>query len=295
MNFVKIFKKVIVVIERSKMKIEPGTPLVKIDKINKKAISVRDKYVKRVEQGKAELVEFQTLKHKFPFYGHIECNANKISFLMYSANDDVVAWRYFWQGSYEEPVTRNWIKHSKRADIILDVGAYSGCMSIIAAINNPLCTIYALEAVPRTAERLAINTKLNKVLKQIKILPYAASDKSGEVDFYSSRDSDFLDTGGSIYRKPKWDKIYKQKISTIILDSLIDKFENRKVSCIKIDVEGHEVNVLNGMKQIVEKYRPAIFIEISENTRNDVIRYFNDHKYEGEQLLGLNWLYTPIP
>ncbi len=48
------------------------------------------------------------------------------------------------------------------------------------------------------------------------------------------------------------------------LDSIVSK-ENRKISFIKCDIEGHELHCLLGASGVIKKSRPAWFIEIKEN------------------------------
>ena len=50
-------------------------------------------------------------------------------------------------------------------------------------------------------------------------------------------------------------------IPVVPLDSLIDNFDKR-VSVMKIDVEGFEYNVLFGACKFIEKHKPIIIIEI---------------------------------
>ena len=49
-------------------------------------------------------------------------------------------------------------------------------------------------------------------------------------------------------------------IPSLPLDFIIDSFEN--VSVIKIDVEGFEIQVLKGAEKFLNKFKPAIAIEI---------------------------------
>ena len=53
----------------------------------------------------------------------------------------------------------------------------------------------------------------------------------------------------------------ENKISLISLDSFLEF----KPDLIKIDVEGYEVEVINGGKETLTKYKPKLFIEIDDN------------------------------
>ena len=58
-----------------------------------------------------------------------------------------------------------------------------------------------------------------------------------------------------------------------------------KVDFIKIDVEGHELSVLEGCKNLIERYRPVFLVEIEErhksNNIDKVNQYFKKFMYQG--------------
>ena len=70
-------------------------------------------------------------------------------------------------------------------------------------------------------------------------------------------------------------KVEKKKLDDILLD--------KKIGFIKIDVEGHEKEVIEGAKNIIKKNRPVLLVEIEErhskNTVNDTINYINKFGY----------------
>ena len=77
------------------------------------------------------------------------------------------------------------------------------------------------------------------------------------------------------------------------LDNLIKK-EN--IGFIKIDVEGHEKNVLIGAEQIIKKCKPNLLIEIEERHTNDkvqnTINFINDFGYNSFFSDGKNLIET---
>lgn len=68
-----------------------------------------------------------------------------------------------------------------------------------------------------------------------------------------------------------------------------DTLDLGQVGFIKIDVEGHELEVLIGAQEILEHYRPSLLIEIEERHRsgsvNAVTDYLEDFGYSGFFLL----------
>lgn len=79
---------------------------------------------------------------------------------MFHMNDDVLIWEYFWLGEYEQKLTAEFFTLLESTDRFLDVGAYTGWHSLIAAKKDK--TIHAFEMIPRTVELLKININLNK-------------------------------------------------------------------------------------------------------------------------------------
>ena len=66
-------------------------------------------------------------------------------------------------------------------------------------------------------------------------------------------------------------------ISLMPLDLFYNVFE-KKISVIKIDVEGMEYKVLLGAKNLIKKHKPAIVVEIfDENIEkiNDLMKSYN--------------------
>ena len=71
------------------------------------------------------------------------------------------------------------------------------------------------------------------------------------------------------------------KVKTAKLDDILI---DHKIGFIKIDVEGHEKNVLNGSKNLIKKYKPNLLIEIEERHSKekveDTISFINNLGYK---------------
>jgi hypothetical protein len=64
------------------------------------------------------------------------------------------------------------------------------------------------------------------------------------------------------------------------IDNIKYNFKN-KISVIKIDVEGFEVNVLNGAKNLILEHKPVVIVEIYEKLNfSTVLQFFEDIKYK---------------
>lgn len=78
-----------------------------------------------------------------------------------------------------------------------------------------------------------------------------------------------------------------ESIQLLVLDDLINNNRVEIPNIIKIDVEGAELNVLLGAKEIISKYRPTVIFEYSEETSRDA-GYSKDILLKSLQLVNYN-------
>ena len=92
----------------------------------------------------------------------------------------------------------------------------------------------------------------------------AISDKIDDEMVFEIVEKNF---GANFLKKiNKFSNDTKNLVKTTTIDNLceINKLEN--VSFIKIDVEGMEIEVLNGAKNLINKNRSSIFVEVNEKS-----------------------------
>jgi FkbM family methyltransferase len=157
---------------------------------------------------------------------------------------------------------------SKEKDV-LDVGAAVGMYSHFWA---PLCRhLYAFEAVPPVFGQLL---KVEERHNNMTAINKAVGAFNGEADFYV----DDKRLSNSSFR----DLVGGQKI--VVPVTQLDSCKFDKVGFIKIDVEGHELDVLNGAIDIVVEQRPTVMCEIYPKFNNgpvlDTFQYFFELGYK---------------
>ena len=137
---------------------------------------------------------------------------------------------------------------------ILDIGANIGNHSLFFAKFLNCEMVYSFEPFPRNVSVLKQN--LLNFTQKSKIYEIALSDKEGTMPLYNSQAGNFggfslhnYSNGASFMVNPS--------INVITLDSL----NLNNISMIKIDVENHENEVLEGAKQTILRNKPIIFIE----------------------------------
>lgn len=130
-------------------------------------------------------------------------------------------------------------------DILVDVGSnYGDYTDFFKSKLNGTGTIYSIELHPETYNELKSKFENDQ---NIKTFNYAVCDIDSEIEYFKGKDAWTNNIIGHDMSFTKNESL--GKIQGITLDSLL-KNEN-KIKLIKIDVEGAEKLVLNGMKKII--------------------------------------------
>ncbi len=137
----------------------------------------------------------------------------------------------------------------------LDIGANIGNHSIFFA--KKFKNIYAFEPSPVTYEVLKINCKHAAEHKNVVPLNFGLSDIEGSLPFHINPSN--IGGAGIIDANNKSIKDSIQ-INVKTLDQL-NELKDASIALIKIDVEGHELNVLKGAKNTILTHVPAILFE----------------------------------
>lgn len=249
-----------------------------INIINRETLGRISVFRKDLHDKKESYESFSKLKHQFPYLGYVPCRAGNIDFLLFHAHDDIVAWEYLWFGddAYETEIVGVWLEWCHESSVIYDIGAYTGLMSILAALSNVGSIVHLFEPMERTIERAKINVKSNRLDGRVKLHNKAASDVAGDAKIKLYRGEDFLGTGNSIFDKSL--KIFDEKIiRCITIDNYLPE---TNPTIIKLDVEGHELSCLKGMRKTILRSRPKMIVEIWEHTRSEVLGMLNDMGYQ---------------
>lgn len=135
-----------------------------------------------------------------------------------------------------------WKEVAKGGGTMLDIGAYSGIYSMVAAKCG--ATVYAFELNETIYNRMLENIDINQVSVFTKNC--AIGDKSGFCGI-----SKTFDTSSAAHVVDGNDIEVKT----------IDSFDFENVNGIKIDVEGFEKNVLLGAIETIKKNKPLIISE----------------------------------
>jgi FkbM family methyltransferase len=148
---------------------------------------------------------------------------------------------------------------------IFDVGANIGLSALTMAVVAPQCNIICFEPSPTNFPYLKKNVDCFGS-NRITIHQIAASNKKQRLHLFDGSGSANWSGGWShIVGENHSDKNWPvREIDAIRLDD----FEGVPPAFMKIDVEGHEPEVMAGAKRIIETTRPLIYIEFNTWTLN---------------------------
>lgn len=153
---------------------------------------------------------------------------------------------------FERKTLNWWPKLIVPGSTVLDVGAYSGLFSISAKLLGA-GRVVALEPMPIMLKRLRENLKRNKV--SVEVIEAAASDESGTAELTYSPHvamTSGASLSGALSANPG-----SMTVKTITIDSL----DLQNLCAVKIDVERHEVPVLKGAFETLQRWRPRMIVE----------------------------------
>ena len=143
----------------------------------------------------------------------------------------------------------------KPGDIVLDVGANIGVLTIyFRKLVGDSGTIYSFEPDPLSFSILAKNITENN-LNNILIENKAVSNKNGKIGFETSNSI----TAGHITENNE-----SIKIDCCTLDTYFS--EIKKIDFVKIDTEGYDWRVLEGMKNLIQ-LNPEMKIMVEFHSR----------------------------
>jgi|GEM_PF-828272 len=151
--------------------------------------------------------------------------------------------------------------------IFFDIGANVGVFTLIGARRLTLGWVYAFEPSQTHLRRLRANLELNN-FKNVKIVPFALSNISNQKkNLYIPQDySPIKNTGmASLYPQKDFSNEYTvESVLTLTLDDYVLNNGVQKVDVIKIDAEGSEMDILDGGRLTMNKFRPMIMMEVNK-------------------------------
>jgi len=205
--------------------------------------------------------------------------------------NDHIQQQIFWYGYYEKEYALTFESFVQKNSVVFDIGANAGYYSLITATKAIEGQVFSFEPYSIHFEELGKNIGINK-LKNIFPIKLAVSDKEEESQLFISDDTNSGMTGLNAAKNFSGQI---EKIKTILLDNWMKKQDIQRIDCIKIDIEGAEYFALAGMKDILQNFKPVLFIEIANellhhfgHNATDIYTLLQGHGYTPYQVMAVN-------
>ena len=185
-----------------------------------------------------------------------------------------------------EPLTTKLLsKELKKGMTCLDVGGNIGYYTLLESnIVGNNGKVIAIEPSPVNFKHLKKNLSIQDA-KNVDAYNFAAGDVDGEVNFLVYRESNgsFTIPDGETTDLPG----ELIKVPAKRMDTFLNELNIEHVDFVRMDVEGYEHHIIEGMKNIIKNSKPMFQIEVhvtllgKEGTKK-FLKEFQDYGYEAK-------------
>lgn len=198
-------------------------------------------------------------------------------------------------------------RHGRIPKVVVDVGANAGLLSIAYSLAFPESRIIAIEPCPESCMAIAHNTAglnveiINKAVGNspgMVTMSLPTIEQRGQEDRRSLELEKKLAENLGILSVYGTSGLYRIEAEVDTLDNLVGDLD---VGWLKIDVEGHELAVLEGADSLLRNHKPIIVIELSfENqtmaghTVEEVRKKIESYGYQLLKQKGLDAVFVPL-
>jgi len=207
------------------------------------------------------------------------------SFKYSSSLNDGIGRALYWRGldEWEAETIQVFIKLVGASNTVLDIGANTGAFTLIACAVNKDARVIAFEPVPRINARLLNNVMVNSWQDRCMVRNEACSNTVGRTTFHVP----FGDVPTSASLSVTGFRGYQGNVIEVPVTTVDEVCKNvERVDLVKIDVEGVEDKVLEGMQKTLAKFKPQLVIECNpDGPYREVDRILNGYHYRFYHLL----------
>jgi FkbM family methyltransferase len=179
-------------------------------------------------------------------------------------------------GNLESAVQEAMVRHLGRGGVFYDIGANLGFFALLGGHLAGLDEgrVYAFEAAPDNAEAIRHHASLNGV-PNLEVLPVAVSSHAGRGRLQVVEDQSWskLEDYGA---HPLTEQVIE--VDLVAIDDLVRDRTLRPPTVVKIDVEGAEIAVLEGMRETLAEHRPAVICEL-HGTHREFVELMHGYGY----------------
>ena len=169
------------------------------------------------------------------------------------------------------------ISNDLKTELCLDIGANIGFYTILASDLPGMEAIHSFEASSDTFAQLKDNVALNDIEDLVQCHCKAVSSSDGKVVFQEHEELSGINSiaGTSMHSQDLFTSSHEMECCAI--DSQFK--QTGKSVCVKIDVEGHEIEVLKGAREFLTNNICLIQIELYGKNEDSATNLLSDLGY----------------
>jgi FkbM family methyltransferase len=171
-------------------------------------------------------------------------------------------------GDLETSVQEALVRHLAPGGVLYDIGANVGFFALFGArlVGPGDGIVYAFEPAPASVRAIEANAILNG-FENIVVIPRAVGSRPGRARLQLVEDQSWskLEQYGA---HPETLQVIE--VELVQIDDMLRAEQIRPPTVIKIDVEGAELAVIDGMRRTLAEHHPAIVCELHETQREFV-------------------------
>lgn len=187
---------------------------------------------------------------------------------------------------YESETLELWTPLLGELDTILDVGANLGNHTLFW--SRIAKHIYAFEPYAPNYENLQQNIRQNRLERVVTTIQKAVGRDAGHAVLSNVDDRNF---GATTFQLD--DGQHSDSYEVISLDQFVQDARLSSVDLIKIDTEGFEIDVLRGALTLIQNMRPFIWVEVTYQTFEEVMKILKEQQYDLADVEGFNMIFFP--
>jgi FkbM family methyltransferase len=173
-------------------------------------------------------------------------------------------------GAFDRDADRALRHHLRSGMVALDIGANVGGHALpMARLLGPEGRVYAFEPTEWAYARLARNLALNPQLAQ-RLVPVHAALVGGpdapRTAYYSSWS---FNATGPVHEIHRGSLQPSGNARSATLDALVGELGLQRLDFIKLDVDGHETEVLAGARETLSRFAPPILFELCPHSQEE--------------------------
>lgn len=164
------------------------------------------------------------------------------------------------RGDNELPVQHAVVTHLRPGGVFYDIGSNVGFFALLAAhVVGPGGHVYAFEPVPENAACIRANARANRFSDTITVIGEAAGARTGTAELWLDPHPGGATLSASDAGSGATSRL---EVRTVAVDELVGTGRLRPPTVVKIDVEGAEPAVLDGMAETIAAHHPVLIVEV---------------------------------